>query len=67
LHLLNNSGSVVFGRPRADAQLLRNELGRQPLQEKGGDLSLALRQQRLPGDEFLDFVWIADSDEAARV
>jgi hypothetical protein len=52
---------VVFGRPRADAQLLRNELGRQPLQEKGKDLSFALRQQGLPGVEVLDFVWIVAS------
>ena len=52
-HLLNDSGSVVFGRPRADAQLLRKELGRQPLQEEGKDLSFARRQQRLTGVEFL--------------
>jgi hypothetical protein len=35
LHLLNNGGAVMFGRPRADAQLVRNELGGQPLQQKG--------------------------------
>ena len=61
LNLLNDSGSVVFGRPRADAQLMRDELGRQPLQKKGKDLLLALRQQGLPGDEFLNFVWIVAS------
>ena len=49
LHLLNDSGSVVFGRPRADAQLMRDELGRQPLQKKGKDLLLALRQQGSAG------------------
>jgi hypothetical protein len=44
LHLLNDGGPVVFGRPRADAQVVSDELGRQPLQEKGQDLSLALCQ-----------------------
>jgi hypothetical protein len=66
LHLLNDGGPVVFRRPRADTQLLSDELGRQPLQEKGQDLSLALCQQRLPGVEFLDFVWIIASFVGAR-
>ena len=55
LHLLDNGGPVMFGRPRADAQLVRDELGRQPLQQKREDLPLALCQQRLPGLESLDF------------
>jgi hypothetical protein len=66
LHLLNDGGPVVFGRPRADAQVVSDELGRQPLQEKGQDLSLALCQQRLSGVEFLDFVWIIASFVGAR-
>ena len=53
-------------RPRADTQLVSDELGRQPLQEKGQDLSLALCQQRLPGVEFLDFEWSVASLVAAR-
>ena len=36
---------MVFGRPRADAQLVSDELGRQPLKEKGEDLPLALCQR----------------------
>ena len=49
LHLLNDSGSVVFGRPRADAQLTRDGAWSATLQKKGEDLLLALRQQGLPG------------------
>src|SRR4029077_17025899 len=66
LHLLNDSGPVVFGRPRADTQLVSKELGRQPLQEKGKAPSLALSRQRLPGVEFLEFVWIIASFVGAR-
>jgi hypothetical protein len=46
----------VFGRPRADAQLVSDELGRQPLNEKGEDLPLALCQRGAAdnvGDGFL--------------
>src|SRR5271156_441745 len=55
LHLLNNGGPMMFCRPRADAQLVRNELGRQPLQQKGEDLPLALGEQGLPSLEFPHF------------
>jgi hypothetical protein len=48
LHLLNDGGPVVFGHPRADTQLVSDELGRQPLQEKGKDLSLALDKMEGP-------------------
>src|SRR4029077_12154536 len=65
-HLLNARGPGVFGRPRADAQLVSDELGRQPLQEKGEDLPLALCQQRLPGLESLHFEWSVASLVAAR-
>src|SRR5271163_168300 len=66
LHLLNDSGPVVFGRPRANAQLISDELGRQALQEKGEDLPLALCQQRLPGLESFYFELGAASLVAAR-
>ena len=46
---------MMFSRPRADAQLVRDKLGRQPLQQKGENLPLALCQQRLPGLESLHF------------
>ena len=55
-HLFNDGRSVVFGRPRADAQLVSDELGRQPLKEKGEDLPLALGQRGAAdnvGDGFL--------------
>src|SRR5262249_29822395 len=51
----------MFGGPRADTQLLGDAFGREPLQEKGEDLSLPLCQPRLPGVESPDFVWIAAS------
>ena len=55
LHLLNNGGPMMFCRPRTDAQLVRNELGRQPLQQKGENLPFALCEQRLPSLELLHF------------
>src|SRR6476620_4175831 len=45
----------MFGRPRADAQLVRYKLGRQSFQQKGEDLPLALCQQSLPGLESFHF------------
>jgi hypothetical protein len=41
-HLLNDGRPVVLGRPRADAELVSDELGRQPLQKQSEDLPLAL-------------------------
>src|SRR5215468_6001671 len=66
LHLLNDGGSVMFGRSRADARLVSHELGRQPLQKKGKHLPLALRQQRQPRIEFLHFLWSVLSVVAER-
>src|SRR6202046_4227764 len=66
LHLLNDGGPVMFGRPRADAQLVRDELGRQPLQEKGEDFPFALGEQPLPSTELLHFEWSVAGGVAAR-
>src|SRR6202034_1059759 len=57
LHLLNNGGPRMLGRPRADAHLVRDELGRHPLQQKGEDFPFALGEQRLPNHELLHFEW----------